>query len=146
MTENRRQILDMLAEGKISVDEAERLLALVEQPPGGESRRASAPEGDTPAPKYLRIVVEPNPDGSSDAGKERVNIRVPMGLIRAGVKLTALIPSDVGARVNDALRKQGIDLDLRALKAQDLDQIIDGLRDLEVEAEDGQHKVHVYTE
>ena len=36
MTENRRQILDMLSEGKISVAEAESLLTLLEQPPSGK--------------------------------------------------------------------------------------------------------------
>ena len=32
MTENRRQILAMLSEGKISIEEAESLLGLLEQP------------------------------------------------------------------------------------------------------------------
>ena len=44
MTENRRQILDMLAEGKITVDEAERLLGLVEAPAGGGSGTTEAGE------------------------------------------------------------------------------------------------------
>jgi len=37
MTENRRQVLDMLAQGKITVEEAERLLSLVDQPTGSDS-------------------------------------------------------------------------------------------------------------
>ena len=53
MDNNRRQILDMLAEGKIQVDEAERLLTLVstkDEPvesgmPAGSSRTSG---------KYLR--------------------------------------------------------------------------------------------
>ena len=44
MIENRRRVLDMLAEGKISVDEAERLLSLVDVSPppdaGGQAPRA----------------------------------------------------------------------------------------------------------
>ena len=36
MTENRRQVLDMLAQGKITVEEAERLLSLVDQPTGSD--------------------------------------------------------------------------------------------------------------
>jgi len=45
MQNNRRQILDMLAEGKIGVEEAERLLSLVS--PEGES--AGSLDGDDPA-------------------------------------------------------------------------------------------------
>ena len=37
MIDNRRQLLDMLSQGKINVDEAERLLSLVDQPSGGET-------------------------------------------------------------------------------------------------------------
>ena len=39
MQNNRRQILDMLAEGKIQVEEAERLLSLVS--PEGESTKGA---------------------------------------------------------------------------------------------------------
>ena len=33
MSENSRRILEMLSEGKVSVDEAERLLSLVDEEP-----------------------------------------------------------------------------------------------------------------
>ena len=38
MTENRRQILDMLSEGKISVEESESLLGLLDQPSSSNQR------------------------------------------------------------------------------------------------------------
>ena len=53
MTENRRQILNMLSEGKISVAEAERLLTLLEQPPSGRPSGSGAGEGGKTPPKYL---------------------------------------------------------------------------------------------
>lgn len=53
MTENRRQVLDMLAQGKITVEEAERLLSLVDQPAGAEARSSATSEAGKPAPKYL---------------------------------------------------------------------------------------------
>ncbi len=40
MTENRRQILDMLSQGKITVDEAERLMAVVDEPRGVETGKS----------------------------------------------------------------------------------------------------------
>jgi len=39
MNEHRRQILQMLSESKISADEAERLIAALEEPVAGSSRR-----------------------------------------------------------------------------------------------------------
>ena len=52
MNENRRQVLDMLSEGKITVDEAERLLLLVNKEPS-DGRNPSV------TPRYIRIVVQP---------------------------------------------------------------------------------------
>ena len=46
MNENRRQVLDMLSEGKITVDEAERLLVLVDK----ESSDSQRPEPETRNP------------------------------------------------------------------------------------------------
>ena len=145
MTENRRRVLDMLAEGKIGVEEAERLLASMERS-GAKLRPSHAEDSRGPAPKYLRVTVEPNPDAGPDAGQQRVNVRVPMALIRAGVKLTALIPSVAAAGLNQALREQGIDLDLRNLKVEDLEQLVDTMRDLEVDIQDGEQSVRVYVE
>ncbi len=61
MDESRRKVLDMLAEGKISVDEAERLLAALERPPT-TARRAGPKYGR--ATKCVCVVVRP--DGCVD--------------------------------------------------------------------------------
>ena len=119
MTENRRQILDMLSEGKISVEEAESLLGLLEQPASVATSGSDTGEGRKSPPKYLRVVVEE--DGES--ANERVNVRVPMALIRSGVKLAALIPGDATNRMNEKLREKGIDIDVGNLKSEDLDQV-----------------------
>ena len=42
MSENRRQILDMLAQGKITADEAERLIAALEKEPARAGVRLGA--------------------------------------------------------------------------------------------------------
>ena len=123
MTENRRQILDMLSEGKISVEEAESLLGLLEQPASVATSGSDTGEGRKSPPEYLRVVVEE--DGES--ANERVNVRVPMALIRSGVKLATLIPGDATNRMNEKLRKKGIDIDVGNLKSEDLDQLVDAL-------------------
>lgn len=84
MKEQRSQILQMLAEGKITAAEAEQLIDALEQgqpdtPPGAASRK--------PRPKYLRLVMV---DTSSGDEPSRLNIRVPLQLVRAGVRIAAL--------------------------------------------------------
>ena len=146
MTENRRQILDMLAEGKITVDEAERLLGLVEAPAGGGSGGADAGETRKTPPRYLRVVVEPGPDGSEEQNRQRVNVRIPMDLIRAGVKLAALIPTDAIDKVNEKLQQRGMGVDLSSLKAEGLEQMLEAMADLEIDVQDGKQQVRVYME
>ena len=142
MTEGRRQILDMLAQGKINADEAERLLSLVYQPSSGEPGAAEPSGTRRPAPKYLRVVAG---DGSPEEA-DRVNIRIPMALIRAGVKLASLIPSNVTTRVNEKLRQKGVGMDLGNLKGEDLDRFVDAISELEVDVQDGKQKVRVFVE
>ncbi|MED5568206.1 MAG: hypothetical protein VYE19_00905 [Chloroflexota bacterium] len=141
MTENRRQILDMLSGGKISVEEAESLLGLLEQPASVATSGSDTGEGRKSPPKYLRVVVE---DGES--ANERVNVRVPTALIRSGVKLAALIPGDATNHMNEKLREKGIDIDVGNLKSDDLDQLVDALADMEVDVQDGNGHERVFVE
>ena len=148
MSENQKRILDMLAEKKITVDEAQRLLSLVDSERDAGTKIAGDTVGkkNKPNPKYLRVVVQPNAENGSRSDTERVNVRVPITLIRAGMKLTSLIPPHAYDQVNEALREKGIDFDLRNLKTEDLEELLDALSDLEVDVESGKEKVRVYVE
>ena len=147
MSENRRRILDMLAEGKVTVDEAERLLTTIEQPGDGKPGFSTTGEAGKDERKYLRVVVEPNAGAASEVEQHRVNIRVPMALIRAGVKLTSLIPSAASSKINEELSKNGIDFDVNNIKTEDLEGLVDAMKDLEVDIQGGQEgKVKVYFE
>jgi molybdopterin-binding protein len=140
MDEQHRQILQMLAEGKITTDEAERLIeALDREPAESPSAVATRPK----RPKYLRVVVLEN---SGDGGPGRVNVRVPLQLLRAGVRLTSLIPPRALARINLELGKSGIELDLAQLKPQDIEDLIEQLVEIDVDIEDAGSKVQVFCE
>ena len=85
MNDKRNKILNLLAEDKISVDEAERLLDAVNGGPapsvGGATGEASnVPRGKA---KFLRLHVD------SD-GNEKVDIKLPMQLLRSGLKFSKL--------------------------------------------------------
>jgi hypothetical protein len=143
MNEQRRQILQMLAEGKITADEAERLIdALERQQP--ESPPGVAP-GLKPRPKYLRVVVNSADDSGGD-GPTRVNVRVPLQLLRAGVRLTTLIPPQALTKVNAELNKSGVPIDLTELKPQHLEELIEQLDDVTVDIDDPDAKVQVFCE
>lgn len=143
MNEQRRQILQMLAEGKITADEAERLIdalerAQPESPPAAESRPNSRP-------KYLRVLVS-WADDSGDDGPGRINVRVPLQLLRAGVRLASLIPPQALAKVNAELDKSGVPIDLTELKPQHIEELIEHLDDVIVDVDDADTKVQVFCE
>jgi hypothetical protein len=136
MSQEKKRILEMLSQKKITVDEAERLLNAVNSP---ESESASSKKAN---PRYLRVSVEPT--GAKTEG-DRVNVRIPMNLIRAGLKWASLIPKEAQSKVEGALREKGIDMDFNKLKPEDLEELILNLNDLQVEV-DGQDKVRVFCE
>ena len=146
MTDNQRRILEMLSEGKINVDEAQRLLSLIEPQTGSETRIHEDSSEPKRNPKYLRVVVQPNAEAGAGNNAERVNVRVPISLIRAGMRLTSLIPPQAYDHINEAIKEKGVDFDLRNLKAEDLEELVSALSDLEVDVESGREKVHVYVE
>ena len=137
MNEQRRQILEMLAEGKITADEAERLIDAVER----EGLAGSPPARKT-RPKYLRVVV----NAEDPSGPSRVNVRVPLQLLRAGVRLTSLIPPVAVTKVNAELERVGVPFDLGQLKPQQLEELVDQLDDVTVDVDDPGTTVRVFCE
>lgn len=141
MGEEQKRILQMLAEGKISVDEATRLLSLIGS--GAEKESTGTGEKSKTNPRFLYVKVEPKA-GSQD--NERVLIRVPFGLIRAGVKFKNLIPPQAADEIDKNLKQSGIAFDIRNLKDEDLEPLIDALKDMEIDVDSNEHTVKVYTE
>ncbi len=136
MNDNRRQILDMLAQGKLTAEEAERLIAALE--------RVGAPAmSESDKVKYLRVLVDTN---DPQEGPTKVNVRVPMQLLRAGVRLTGVIPATAREEVNNALRKEGIPFDINTLTPQNLEELVEQLRELTVDVNNENTKVRVFCE
>jgi hypothetical protein len=125
----------MVAEGKITPEEGEKLLSRLDSAgtTAGTSDPAPADGSQKKGPiKYLRVVVE---------GDDKVNIRVPIGLIRTGIKLSTLMPLSA----SEHLSEHGIDLS--QFNNLDGDELIEALRELQVEvdSEDGDH-IRVFCE
>jgi len=145
MTENQKKILEMVADKKITVDEAYRLLTLIQPSADG---RADGAKGLGLAVKYLRVIVdtEHHWENGYDKGPQHINIRVPVALIRAGVKLASLIPPEAYNEVDSKMKNRGIQFDLRNMKPENVEELVQALNDLEVDIHGGQEKVRVYTE
>ena len=142
MTEDRKRILAMLAEGKITADEAERLLDAVGARAPDISSAGSGGRANG-APKYFRVEVNAN-DGAG--GPTKVTVRVPMQLLRAGVRLGALIPPRARDEVNNALAREGIPFDINTVKPENLEELIEHLAGMTVDVDDPNARVRVYCE
>ena len=142
MSEEQRRILDMLAAGKISVTDAEQLLNAVQ----GNAREVNEPlrPGSGRKPKYLMVNVFSQDDKEGQPGK--VNVRVPLQMLRAGVKLAAIMPAVAKTKVNEALSEKGIQIDLDNLKPEDLQELIDAMAEMTVDVNEGKDKVRVWCE
>jgi hypothetical protein len=72
-----------------------------------------------------------------------------MQLLRAGVRLAALIPQQAHNQVDEAFSKHGVPITLSQIKPENLEELIDHLEDLtvDVSGKDGNlTKVKVYCE
>jgi hypothetical protein len=161
MNENRRQILNMLAANKITADEAERLLAALESNGSPEAFAAGSASGSTNGngikadspksnAKYLRVLVEAEEGIDGTKGPTTVNIRVPMQLLRAGVRLASLIPVQAHQHLDEALSQHGVPLTLSQIKPENLEELIDHLGDLTIDVAAKENhsnvKVRVFSE
>jgi hypothetical protein len=138
MNEERLRILNMLAEGKLSATDAEGLLAAM------SDTKAPSPDAQAKlaAPKYLRVQVQEH-----DGDNAKVNLRVPFNLIRAGVRLTALLPTGLHEPINKALRENGVDFDISKIKPENLEELVEHLAELTVDVDGGKgDKVRIYCE
>jgi hypothetical protein len=88
MNDETRKVLEMVSQGKVTVQEAEQLLKAVETGAAAGEKKAD--------PKYFRILVtKPAQDGKK---AENVNIRVPISVVRGGLRLSALFPGIMGKK------------------------------------------------
>jgi hypothetical protein len=137
MSEETRKVLEMLAEGKISATDAERILERLTgsaQTFTGEAKAESAETATAKKPRFLRITVD-------KPGQDPVNIRMPLAFARTGTSLLAVLPS----RVSERLAELGIDAAVLGSKTDcDWAQAL-GNADINIDRGDGK-KVRIFCE
>jgi SHOCT-like protein len=146
MSDETRRVLDLLAQGKVTVDEADQLLRAIAA--AGDGARATPtpplPSDATASPRYVRITV--HRPARDDRREKDVNIRVPISVVKSGMRLGALIPGFPSAEVSARLRERGIDLDFSKLDGGTLESVLKELADKNIELDSGKAQVRISCE
>jgi hypothetical protein len=119
------QILNMVAEGKITADEGARLLSALE--PERKKKEPLSAIGAPSAARWFRVRVT-----DLETGKNKVNVNLPMSLV------------DVGTRMGARFAPELEDIDFEAI----IDQVKSGAQGkiIEVEDAEGGERVEIYVE
>ena len=131
----------MVASGRLTVDEAERLLLALD---GGAHAADTPIYPQSRAASHLRVLVTAR--NGDDDENQTVDIRVPMSTLKAGLQLPGLLPKAAVDGINRVLSDRGVGLDLRQLKGRDADLLIQTLREVEIDVSSADQRVLIYVE
>jgi hypothetical protein len=140
-TNSTRRILDLLAQGKISVDDADQLLRAVGAADSEAQPRATAADAGRSGARWMRVTI----DKAARDGRppKQVSIRVPMALVRGGVRLGAIFPGfpyKGHDPVSQHLREHGVDVDWSKM---DLDSVLRNLDETTIDVDKGKAQVRI---
>lgn len=139
MAEEKMRILNMLSEGKISPEEAEKLLNAIEdhsKTSGNDVRTVF----DAIENKNLYVQIEPKDGKSSD----RVSVKVPFGLLKAGLNIAGLIPQEAQEKINSSMNEKGIKFNLDDISPENVKEILTALEEFSVDIDTDDSTVKVY--
>ena len=149
MTTDTRRILDLLTQGKVTVEEAARLIDATRAQAGAPGD--DAPVGERPNPRWIRInVVKPAKEGKRE---KEVNIRVPIAVVKGGMRLGAIIATFAGEKAAQRMKDRGIDLDLSKINGDfsrmngaEFDAFMKSLDETHIDIDDGKSQVRITCE
>jgi len=144
MSDDTRRILDLLAQGKITVDEADQLLRAMSASGDAASTATDAANDQSSAPRYVRITVRKT--AKDDRRDKDVNIRVQIAVVKSGMRLGALIPGFPGDAVSARLRERGINVDFSKLDTAALEHVLKQLGETNIEVDSGKAQVRISCE
>jgi hypothetical protein len=131
------KVLEMLAAGKITAADADKLIEKLATPAteragGAEKTQESSAPGAKP--RFLRIQVE-------KPGQENVNLRIPLGFLGKGRRMLGVLPIGVGEK----LAEHGVDLS--AFAAVSDEDFAEAVRSTNIDIDKGNgKKVRIFCE
>lgn len=126
MNEEKMMILKMLQEGKISADEAAKLLESLDAG-GKKDKDASEKEAVKGGGKFFRVLIT-----DTTTGRARANIRMPLSVMGIGMKFGAHFAPQIDGIESDQL--------MNAIRSGEVGKVLDVFDD-----EDGEH-VEIFIE
>ena len=144
MNEQMRRVLELVAQGKVTPADAEDLL---------DAMRAESTIADSPGtaetsgpdkPRYMRIAV--HKVGREGRRSQDVNIKVPLAILRSGLRLGALIPGLARERMHARLREQGIDIDLAKIDPAMIESLLKDMGEVNIDVNEGEEQVRITCE
>lgn len=151
-TDETRRVLDLLAQGKITVDEADRLIHALRADQPADTAAADPTADGRERARWIRINIE---KPAIDAGHKprNVNIRVPIGIIKGGMRLGAIIGTFAGEKAARRMKAEGLDIDLAKISSDlsqmngpEFDEFMKSLNDTNIEIDDGKATVRITAE
>ena len=143
MSDETRRVLDLLAQNKITVDEADQLLRAMKEPRADAS--SGKVEGEAaPRARYIRIAVHKLSRGC--ATDKDVNIRVPIAIVKSGMRLGAMLPGIVGDKLTAHLRERGLDVDLSKLYPAAIETVLGEIGDVGIDVDSDKAQVRITCE
>ncbi len=132
LRKERQRILHMVAEGKISAQEAVQLLEALERQTS-EASAARASKGK--APRWLRIYVRDE--------KDVINLKIPWRLVSWALRFSGIGLRFIPAKARDQMTEAGLDHEQFAATLRDLEET---LRQVEAEETRGEDLIHIQSE
>jgi hypothetical protein len=142
MSAETRKVLEILAAGKISAEDAERLLdKLAGTGAASSAAPSSAPPNagatntaESPRPRFIRIQIE-------RPGRDGIDMRVPLSSMRGSTQWMAFLP----IRLADKLNEYGLDFgSLDRMNEQDFRKAMERMN-VDIQGRSGKH-VRIYAE
>ena len=136
----RTRILNMISEGKITVEEAEKLLDALDKRSSDETEALELKDKRGRKPKKLHVNI----DSSENAKKSKVDIHIPLSIIRTfGPIIVKNLPPEAKAEMD----KSGVNF---AQIVEDIDKIIlegsdEDIVNIDTEGDDAA-KIRIYLE
>ncbi len=140
MNAETRKILEMLEAGKITAEDAEKLLSAIDS-----AQDMGTNEQNGKRNRWLRVRVFEN-----DMENPKVKVNLPLGLMKILMKFGAKFSGKIPQSVQEKLQEKGVNIDFDSITSEQLEEIFSSLNEEGplklVEVDDENERVEVYFE
>jgi len=71
-------------------------------------------------------------------------VKVPMALLKAGLNISKLIPSEAQDSIRESMQSKGIAFDFASLDGENIDEIFEALKEMSIDVETEETTVRVF--